>query len=288
MTRLDALAVLAIVLPLVLGAGCLQGQTPDVTNPTSDARHALMQQKLRAMTGSIQDDLNAFDASLLRNASVLGSAGLSGREADRVLAGLAAGHPALLSAITVDPNGTVLAAAPESARAVLGQTIANQDAIVRVLSTRESVMGEYFTLRQGGAGVAIVRPVHSPGGEFVGAVSLAFSPQALVASRANASKAQAPVSFIVAQPDGVLLYHANDTLSGTSTFDEPVFQRFPEVLDLARRYSAERAGYATFSFYREGSTEVVRKETFWETVCLHDTEWRVLAVAEPAWPSPST
>jgi hypothetical protein len=240
------------------------------------------------MTGSIQDDLDAFDASLVRNASVLGSAGLSGREADRVLAGLAAGHPAILSAITVDPNGTVLATAPESARAVLGQTIANQDAIARVLSTGKPVMGTYFTLRQGGAGVAIVRPVHSPGGELVGAVSLTFSPQALVASRANASTARAPVSFIVAQPDGVLLYHANATLSGTSTFDEPVFQRFPEVLDLARRYGAERTGYATFSFYREGGTEVVRKETFWETVSLHGSEWRVLAVAEAEWPYPST
>lgn len=280
MTRLDALVLLAIVLPLVLGAGCLQGQTPAATNTTSNARHALMQQQLSSMTGSIQSDLDALDASLGVNASVLGSAGLSGGEADRVLAGLAAGHPAILSAITVDPNGTVLATAPESGRAVLGQTIANQDAIARVLSTREPVMGKYFALRQGGAGVAIVGPVSSPGGEFVGAVSLTFSPQALVASRANASTAQAPVSFIVAQPDGVLLYHANATLSGTSTFDEPVFQRFPEVLDLARRYGVERTGYATFSFYGEGGTEVVRKETFWETVSLHDTEWRVLAVAE--------
>ena len=281
MTRLDALILLAIVLPFALGAGCLQEQTLGAMNTTS-ARHALMQQQLASMTGSIQADLDTFDASLVRNASVPGSARLSGREVDGVLTGLAAGHPAILSAITVDPNGTVLAAAPESARAVLGQTIANQDAIARALSTREPVMGKYFTLRQGRAGVAIVRPVNSPGGEFVGAVSLAFSPQALIASRANASKAQAPVSFIVAQPDGVLLYHANATLSGTSTFDEPVFQPFPEVLDLARRYGVERTGYAMFSFYREGSTEVVRKETFWETVSLHDTEWRVLVVAEAA------
>jgi hypothetical protein len=280
MTRLGTLVLLAIVLPFVLGAGCLQGQNPGATNTTSDARYALMKQQLRAVTGSIQGDLDTLDTSLARNASVLGSAGLSGPEADRVLAGLAAGHPEVLSAITVDPTGTVLATAPESARAVLGRTIANQDAIARVLSTREPVMGKYFTLRQGGAGVAIVRPVLSPAGEFVGAVSLTFSPQALVAPLANASKAQAPVSFIVAQPDGVLLYHANATLSGTSTFDEPVFQRFPEVLDLARRYGAERTGYATFSFYREGDTEVVRKETFWETVSLHDTEWRVLVVAE--------
>ena len=234
------------------------------------------------MTDSIQRDLDAFNASLVRNSSVLGSTGLSGREADRVLTGLAAGHPAVLSAITVDPNGIVIATAPESARAVLGQRIANQDAIARVLSTRQPVMGKFFILRQGGSGVAIIRPVRSPGGEFVGAVSLTFSPQTLVASRAHASQAQTPVSFIVAQTDGVLLYHANATLSGTSTFDEPVFQRFPEVPDLARRYDAERAGYATFSFYREGSTAVVRKESFWETVSLHDTEWRVLAVAEAA------
>ena len=286
MTRLDALAVLAIVLSIVLSAGCLQGQTPGEMNTPSVAQHPQLEPQLHVMTGAIQDDLDAFDASLGANASVLGTAGLSGQEADRVLAGLAAGHPAILSAITVDPNGTVLATAPESARAVLGQRIANQDAIARVLLTREPAMGTYFTLRQGGAGVSIVRPVVSPGGEFAGAVSLTFSPQALVASRADASKGSTPVSFIVAQPDGVLLYHANATLSGTSTFDAPVFQGFPAVLDLARRYGAERTGYATFSFYREGSTEVVHKETFWETVSLHSTEWRVLAVAETPRSSP--
>lgn len=285
MTRVDVLVLLVIVLSLVLGAGCLQGQTPGETNTTFVDRHVLMQE-LQVMTGAIQEDLDAFDASLGANTSFLGSAGLSGQEADRVLAGLAAGHSAILSAITVDPNGTVLATAPESARAVLGQTIANQDAIARVLLTREPAMGTYFTLRQGGAGVSIVRPDISPGGEFAGAVSLTSSPQALVASRVDASKGPTPVSFIVAQPDGVLLYHSNATLSGTSTFDEPVFQRFPEVLDLARRYGTERTGHATFSFYRVGSMEVVRKETFWETVSLHGTEWRVLAVAEAPTPSP--
>lgn len=42
MTRIRALVALAIVLPFILGAGCLQGQTPDGMNTTSVARHALM------------------------------------------------------------------------------------------------------------------------------------------------------------------------------------------------------------------------------------------------------
>jgi hypothetical protein len=280
MTRFHPLALLAIA--LLVGAGCLQAPAPGGTNTTADTRHALMQQELRAMTACIQADLDAFDASTARTASALGTTGLSGPDADAAVTALAAGHPATLSAIVVGPDGTVLAAAPESALAVLGLNIANQDAIARVLSTRQPAMGRYFTLRQGPAGVAIVAPVFAPNGTFSGAVSTAFSPQALVAPRANASKARAPFSFIVAQPDGVLIYHANASLAGTSTFDEPVFRPFPDVLDLARRYGAEPSGYAAFTFYREGTEEVVPKETFWETVSLHGTGWRVLVVAETA------
>ena len=281
MTRFHALSLVAIVLTMLVCAGCLQEQRiPGGEHDTTAIRHALMHQLLNGMTGRLQDTLEAFDFSVEDVASLLGTTGISGAEADSLVRDLATSHPAVLSAITVDPNGTVLSAAPESAIPVLGQNISDQDVIARVLSTREPAMGKYFTLRQGGAGVAIVYPVFSPGGEFLGAVSMAFSPQALVTPYAEESATWAPFTYIVAQPDGVLLAHANPAFVGKPTFDEPLFEGFPEILDLARRYSTERTGYATFSYYRVGTTEVVPKETFWDTVELKGTEWRVLVVAD--------
>jgi len=281
MTRFNALIPVVIMLTMLLCAGCLQEHTiPGGEHDTTAIRHALMHQLLDGMTGRLQDTLEAFAFSVENTASLLGTTGISGTEAESIVLDLATSHPAVLSAITVDTNGTVLSAAPESSRVLLGQNIADQDAISHVLSTREPTMGKYFTLRQGGEGVAIVHPVFSPGGEFLGAVSMAFSPSILVARYAEQLEGWAPFMYAVAQPDGVLLYHSNPLLGGKQAFDEPLFEQFPELLDFVHRSDTERSGYATFSFFKEGSTEIVPKETFWDTVYLYDSEWRVFVNAD--------
>lgn len=281
MTRFKYLILLAITLTFILGVGCLQEQqSSGGMNNTTAIRHAIMQKLLHEMTGTIQDNLDAFNFSIDDTASILGTTSLSGADADMIVMDLATYHPAILSAITVDTHGTVLSAAPDNARVLLGQNIADQEAISQVLSTRQPAMSKYFTLRQGGEGIAIVYPVFSPDGEFLGALSMTFSPSLLVARFAEESRTWAPFTYIVAQPDGLLIYHSNPAIVGKPTFNEPLFERFPEILNLAHRYDTERTGYAKFSFYKNGSMKIVPKETFWDTVSLHNTEWRVLVIAE--------
>jgi hypothetical protein len=281
MIRFNYLIPFAIVLLLIVSAGCLQEHpAPIGVNNTTPIRHANMQTSLHEMTGSIQYNLDAFNSSIDDVAASLGETGLSGLKADTLVEDLASCHPAILSAITVDTNGTVLSAAPDNAKILIGQNIAYQEAISLVLSTRQPAMSKYFTLRQGGEGVAIVSPVFSPRGEFLGALSMAFSPSLLVTPFAEESKTRAPFTYIVTQPDGVILYHSNPILVGKQAFDEPFFERFPEILDLVNRCITERTGYTTFLFYKDDSEEIVPKETFWDTVALHNNEWRVLVVAE--------
>lgn len=281
MTRFKYLLLIAIVLSLIASAGCLQEQKiPGDVNDTTTVRHEIMQNLLHEMTGTIRSELTMFNFSIDEASYYLGEHGLSGPKADAMMADFVSHHPAILSLITVDTNGTVLSAAPDNSRILIGQNIADQEAISQVLSTRQPTMGNYFTLRQGGEGVAIVYPVFSPGGEFLGALSMAFSPSILVARYAEESERFAPFTYVVAQPDGVLLYHSNSAFVGKQAFDEPVFERFPEILDFVHRSDTERTGYATFSFFKDGSTEIGPKETFWDTVYLYDSEWRVFVNAD--------
>jgi len=281
MTRFNCFILIVMVFSLILSAGCLQQQNaPGEVSDTTTIRHAIMQKLLHEMTESIQRDLGMFNFSISEASYYLGEHGLSGPKADSMLADLASYHPAIISLITVDTNGTVLSAAPDNARILIGQNIADQEAISHVLSTRQPTLGKYFTLRQGGEGVAMVYPVFSPGGEFLGAVSMAFSPSILTAHYAKELERWAPFTYAVAQTDGVLLYHTNPALVGKQAFDEPLFKQFPDILDFVRRSETERTGYATFSFYKEGSTEIVPKETFWDTVYLYNNEWRVFVNAD--------
>ncbi|MHC1629372.1 MAG: PDC sensor domain-containing protein [Methanoculleaceae archaeon] len=253
---------------------------PCDVNDTTTIRHAIMHKLLHAMTCTIQDDLDALNFTIDDAASTLSQAGLSGPKADAVVRAFASYHPAIMSVITVDSDGTVLSAAPDSARVLLGQNIADQDAISHVFSTGEPVMGKYFSLRQGGEVVAIVYPVVSPDGEFIGAVSMAFSPSRMITRHTEESKTWAAFTYIVTQPDSVILSHSIPKLEGKQIFDEPFFERFPGILTIAKRCITERTGYMAFSFYQDGSEEIVPKETFWDTVELHGTEWRVRVVAE--------
>lgn len=281
MTRFNYLILLVIVLFLIVSAGRLQEQkVPGGANDTTTIRHSIMQKLLHEMTGWIQSELRMFNFSIDEASYYIGEHGLTGPKADSMMADFASYHPAILSLITVDTNGTVISAAPENAKILIGQNIADQEAISHVISTRQPTMGKYFTLRQGGEGVTMVYLVFSPGGEFLAALSMAFSPSVLASRYAEELERWAPFTYAVAQPDSVLLYHSNSALVGKQAFDESLFEKFPEILDFVRRSDTERTGYATFSFYKEGSTEIVPKETFWETIYLYHNEWRVFVNAD--------
>lgn len=279
MNRIRSLPLLLVVFALLLGAGCLQEQNT-LPEPTPGASHEGMQQNLGNMTRVIQGSLDSLDINVSNAAGALGTTGLSGPGADAILVEVAAYHPSILSAITYDPNGTVLSAEPAAAKMVIGQNILEQSVIHRTLSTKKPAMGELFPLRQGRQGVAIGYPVFSANGTFLGGVSMAFSPYAMITPITEEAMAHAPYTYIVAQPDGLLLYHVNPAMVENETLNDTFFSDFPEVLDLVDQYSANRTGYTTFSYFATGTTKIVPKETFWDTVMLHGAEWRVLVIRE--------
>jgi hypothetical protein len=277
MSRLIPLLAITLVLALA-GAGCLHA--PSVTSETSDARHHVMQQLLRGMAGSIQGTLDGLDHNVSLAAGRLGKTGLSGPEADEVLRNVVSSHPCIHAAITYDSNGTVRAAEPSDVKAIIGSSLLDQENVRQATGTEKHLMSGYFTLAEGGKAVSIAHPVFSPTGQFLGDIGMTFSPSCLVAPYAGEAMAYAPFTFTVAQADGRILYHPDPGLIGKETFNESAFASFPEVLELARRYSTERSGYATFSFYQTGTGNVVEKETLWDTVRLHGTEWRVMVIGE--------
>lgn len=279
MNRIHSLPLLLVVLALLFGAGCLQEQT-SLPKPTPTISHEDMHKNLGNMTGEIKAVLNTFDISVSDAAGVLGNFGLSGPETDALLVEMAASHPSVLSAITYDTEGLVISAEPASAHMVIGQNILDQRVIWQTLSTKKPVMGELFTLRQGGKEVGIGYPVFSANGTVLGGVSLTFSPYAMIAPITGEAMAHAPYTYIIAQPDGLLLYHINPAMVENETLNDALFSDFPEVVSLVDQYSVNRTGYTTFSYYATGSTQIVPKETFWDTVTLHGTDWRVLVIRE--------
>jgi polar amino acid transport system substrate-binding protein len=271
-----------VALPLFLFcAGCVQEQgTPNVTVSTPVPTHETMLQVLDRVTGETQAALDLLNSTVSDAAIKLGKTGISGPEADAVLVKLPTDNPAIINVITYDPNGTVLAAEPASAHMLIGRSISGYEIVRKTLTIREPAMTEVIPLAEGGNGSVLAYPVFSADGNFTGVVSIAFSPYKLIAPVTEKAMEQAPFTFTVAQTGGLLLYHADSELVGKQTFNESVFAGFPEILDLARQYSGNQTGYGTFPFYSIQTGQIVQKETWWDTVRLHGTEWRVLVIGE--------
>ena len=279
---------LTLVLLLLAGAGCLQerkGPAVRSMNIAVNATEATPQQTgmvllLNHVTGETLKALTGIDQATSNAAIALGNTGISGRVADQALDSALASNPAVLTVITIDTNGTIVSAEPESAKVLIGQDIGDQEVVRQVLETRQPLMSELLPLVQGGDAVLIEYPVFSSGGQFSGVVSTAFSPYDLVAPIADNATAGTPYTFMVAQPDGRVLYNPDPREVGKETFNETLYAEFPGILEFARQYAENSSGYATYSFYSAGFEKVVNKEAFWTTAGLHGTDWRIIVIGE--------
>ena len=272
---------LAITLLLVLAAGCTHSEKYTVTEtPAPITGNAEMTGALAAVTTEIQESLNDIDNQVSGAATALGKTGISGPAAEAILERAALSHPAIQDIITYDTGGIVRAAEPGGARDLVGRNLTGQEIVRKALQEQRPLMSDLFSLTEGGAGAVIAYPVHAQDGTFIGVVSLAFSPPALVTPIAGDATSGTPFSVMVTETGGRILYDADPAQVGKETFNETMFAGFPEILDIARNLPGNRTGHATYSFSGSGSKNVIRKEAFWSTVSLHGTEWRVFVIRE--------
>lgn len=277
MNNVGYLPPLIIILAIILGSGCLQEEKSVETAITN---HESMLRRLGNVTNSIQDSLLALDSTMSGAATALGTTGLSGPDADAFLFKAVASNPSIINVITYDPNGTVLAAMPDTTKVIIGKDLSGSEIVRHALTIQKPVMSDLIVLAEGGEGAVLSHPVFSYEGTFTGVVSMAFSPYALIRPIAEAETDRNPYTWMVAQTDGRILYDPDPLEVGKETFNETLFAEFPEIIELARLYSVNRTGYDTYSFYSTGPGNVVSKETFWDTIELHGTEWRVLVISE--------
>ncbi|MDH7510084.1 MAG: hypothetical protein QHH04_03460 [Methanolinea sp.] len=272
---------LAITVLLVLAAGCIHSEKFSAAKtPAPATGNAEMTGALATVTAEIQESLIGIDSRVSAAATALGKTGISGPEAGVILQRAALSHPAVRDVITYDTGGVVRAAEPGSARDLVGRNLTDQEIVRKALQEQRPLMSDLFSLTGGGDGVVIAHPVFAQDGTFIGVVSLAFSPHALIAPIAGNATSGSPSSVMVTERGGRILYDADPAQVGKETFNETMFADFPEILDIARTLPGNRTGYATYSFSGSGSQKVVRKETFWSTASLHGTEWRVFVIRE--------
>ncbi len=227
----------------------------------------------------IEGRLKSLEAALAEAARSLARAGLEGPEARRALADLHKACPDVIDVCTVSPQGRMLLVEPAAYRAFEGKDISDQEQVRRVRDKRPA-LSRLFKAVEGMHALDFEYPVLSERQEFLGSVSVLFTPQAVFGpALAGVAKAGGWEPFIL-QTDGLILYDLDPAQVGRNTLKDEMFKPWPQVLALCRRVIAEEKGFGAYEFPAKETRRPARKEAHWTTLRAGGTTWRLVVSRE--------
>lgn len=220
--------------------------------------------------------LSKMDADLAVAAEGLSETGLHSPEARKILHDLCRSAPYRVDCAAVDSSGRMLTVEPEEYRRFEGANISKQEQVIRLRESKKRVFSKVIRTVEGFDAVDIEHPVFSPKGKFAGSVSLLIRPESLLSGVAAPLVQGLPVDVWAMQKDGRIIYDPDEEEVGRMLFDDPIYKPFPQLLSLGMTISKERSGSGSYEFLGSGLKKPVKKEAYWTTVGLYDTEWRLV------------
>ncbi|NLA38636.1 MAG: hypothetical protein GX882_04490 [Methanomicrobiales archaeon] len=268
------IAVVAVLAAAGAGFALLnQPSAAPADEGAADAAYALIQ-----LQSGITRALETLDHRLGHAAPAIGDPALNDDAARAILADLSRTDPAIVDCTASNTEGTLIIVEPEEYHGTEGADIRNQTIVQHVLASKRPIMSEVITVAEGFPAVVINTPIFTSESRFVGFTSIVFQPDVLIAGVAGPVVSGTPFQVMVVQTDGRVLYDTDQNQIGRMTFEDPLYADYPDLLDAARRVSAERCGTATYAFAAGG--QAVHKEIIWTTAGLHGVEWRVAVIRE--------
>ena len=226
----------------------------------------------------LQNGLNLIDGQLLsiaQNMSINGT--VEKNIKNQLLHGLE--MPAVMQLSYMDKTGKVTKIVPEKYDSFEGEDVSGQDFASSLISYPVPGMSGYFTMKEGIDAVILAYPVFSVDKKVSGYVEALFDPASLAEKYALPFLDGTKYDLMVAQPDGKILYDGHPDMNGQETWNNSIFDEFPDLLNFTAHYQNAEAGIDQYTYYRGNSKEIVKKDAIWTTVALHGTPWRVFILS---------
>ncbi len=220
--------------------------------------------------------LNKMDADLAIAAKGLSETDLHGPEARKILHDLCLSASYAVDCAAVDSSGRMLTVEPREYRKFEGVDISSQEQVIRLHKSKKPVFSQVIRTVEGFDAVDIEHPVFSSEGRLMGSVSLLIRPEVLLSGVAAPLVQGLPLDVWAMQRDGRILYDPDEEEIGRMLFDDPIYKPFPQLTSLGMKISQENSGRGSYEFLGAGMKKPAKKEAYWSTVGLYDTEWRLV------------
>lgn len=241
-----------------------------------------MKTQLAQVQGNIKGEMQTLDAALLDACNQLSKTGLTGTQARAVLTKLVANNSLIVNAATADAQDVLLAVEPSSYVGIEGKEMADQEQNVYMHQNMRPAMSNMIPLVEGFPGVVMVSPIFDGSGQFIGSLSIVIQPYNLIQKYAAPIIEDGQFSMWSMQLNGTLIFDPDPSQQSKNLLTDPVYTSYPDVQDFVRQAAEHQTGYGTYSYFdkdlSDSSGKVVKKEAYWTTIGIYNTQWRLIIV----------
>ncbi|MBN1376310.1 MAG: cache domain-containing protein [Dehalococcoidia bacterium] len=232
----------------------------------------------------LQSKLLNLNNAVCRAADKIAVSGLDGDETRDILNGLCKKYSYLIDCSAADPQGKMIAVAPEEYRSYEGTETANTEAskefFISLNENRQPILSHVFRAVEGVDAVVLVWPVVSEQSEVLGSVSALFKPEDLLGGTLSSAAKIRGMKVNVVQTDGLTIYCSSGKETGRNLFTDERYQSYPGLLAMGEKMVAQETGSAVYTFLSDATGQPVKKTACWTTIGLHGTEWRIVSMVE--------
>jgi hypothetical protein len=268
-----AAAILAAVL-IIMITGCTGRVTTEKElKSATENMQVILQSKLSNLNNTVSEAAKNISKS-----------GVQGEETRKILTAICNKYSYLADCTVSDPYGKIMSAAPDSYRRFERTDTATSETSKKFFAdssvSRKPMLSSIFRAVEGIDGVVLVWPVITEQDELLGYVSALFKPEDLLEGTVSSAAKIRAIKVNVNQVDGTTLYCSNGQETGKNLFTDERYKAYPELLAIGERMKVQKSGSATYTFPSDKTGQPVKKTGTWATIGLHDTEWRILSMAE--------
>lgn len=246
----------------------VQGEEPPPPPPLAHS--------LATFVPALQEILNRIDGSL--NGLIEASRLPLYQESDlrKLLTGVLRDNPEVITASFIDAQGILRYMMPSDYRNFENVDISSQKHVATMLQDHQPGFSDSFKAIEGFSAVTITRPLFDSANHFIGAINPVLRPELLIKSLLKQRPLPANYELWLMQPDGRIIYDQNPEEIGRMLFSDPLYAGYEGLLKLGKEIAAAPSGEGSYIFLAANAPEPVIKKALWQTVRLHNQEWRVV------------
>lgn len=224
---------------------------------------------------------------LAHNVGKISELGLNSPESRTVIDGIMKKHSFIANCSIVDASGRLIAIVPAEYKGHEGKDISAQAHFIKLKQNKKPVLSGLFEAVEGFKAIALHYPITDKKSELIGSISILMRPEIVFHEILSPLIAGAPVTLLLVQTDGVILFGRSPEEIGANIFDKKLFgyiKNFEDVAGLMKSSETGASEIIVAAAAPSGSLtgEVAaasadaRRAVYWVSCGLLDTKWRLI------------